>query len=187
MRINPKRPATDQRLRHKLSIWRIDVFVSPRARRMVRVCHAVKDLVPPRVLAALIRTWFNGWVTKGRFQVYGWESTCMWGCSCRDGDSLKHYSVCPVLARWRRSIGLMDGNSVESRRAAFMMLKKDIDDCPSRMAWGAMAVYSIYQTYNLLVHRPAPAAEAYNALKQGLREGARGHDRAEKILCTRCK
>ena len=59
------------RLRAKLEKWQLPLFPRLRAMRAVKLLERLPCLVPPRVLSAILRTWFNGWCTKRRFQQNG--------------------------------------------------------------------------------------------------------------------
>ena len=62
------RCCTEDRLRHKLERWDMPLFPRLRASRALQAAQRLSKLVPPRVVAAVIRTWFNGWCTRRRFQ-----------------------------------------------------------------------------------------------------------------------
>ena len=78
--------------RRKLDRWHIDVLPGRRVDRWIAGITAVKDLVPPRVLAAGIRAAFNGWPTSRRFQSAG---CCVLNCGT-GADSIEHYAYCRV-------------------------------------------------------------------------------------------
>ena len=51
------------------------------ARRVYKHLLHLKNLVPPRVCAAVLRTIWNGWCTERRFQRrWGESNVCMLGC-----------------------------------------------------------------------------------------------------------
>ena len=47
--------------------------------------------VPPAVISAVVRTFWNGWCTDRRFQRIG---TCKLGLPCQGDDSIEHYASC---------------------------------------------------------------------------------------------
>ena len=85
--LTPKVVEVDERLRHKLGVWDVTLYIGPRARKAASVARRLTTFVPPRVQAAVLRTWWNGWVTVRRVgQHHGLKSRCFWGCRCDDGD-----------------------------------------------------------------------------------------------------
>jgi hypothetical protein len=99
-------------------------------------------LVPPRVVATILRTWLNGWCTDGRFQVRG--SSCIWGCPLA-ADDLRHYSSC---CRLRECSGqaLQLPALVAGADAAedFLLLRPGADDPPQRLAAKARRLAAAY-------------------------------------------
>ena len=53
--------APEARMRAKLERWDLPLFPRLRAERAVAVTARLRKLAPPRVLAAVLRTWYNGW------------------------------------------------------------------------------------------------------------------------------
>ena len=68
--------APEVRLRSKLERWALPLYPRLRAARAAAVTARLSKLASPRVLAAVLRTWFNGWCTKLRFQCKG---SCVFG------------------------------------------------------------------------------------------------------------
>ena len=84
--------------------------------RAFAVMGAIKNEVPPRAKAALLRTWWNGWVTERRFQ--RGSKGCVMGC-CAE-DSIEHYAHCPIIGDFSsRGLGLDRG---ANRIADFLVL-----------------------------------------------------------------
>ena len=112
------------RLRRKLEKLQLSIFPGPAEFKIWEISNLLGVLTPPRVHAAALRSWLGGWTTLGRFQKSGWCSKCTWGCTCRSGDNLKHYMVCPVLARWRESrSGLPQGDTLEEKKVALSIIR----------------------------------------------------------------
>ena len=65
-----------------------------RAQRCRLVMQRLPKRTPPRVRAAMLRTWLNEWCTGRRFGVRG--GRCAFGCR-RGEDDVRHYVCCPVL------------------------------------------------------------------------------------------
>ena len=80
--------------RRRLARWRIGLPAAARPLRAQEILHLLRSALPPRVRAALVRTWFNGWCTGRRFQQ---RCACIFGCPAE--DSIEHYSLCPQLCR----------------------------------------------------------------------------------------
>ena len=82
------------RMRFKLERWNLPGFPGRTAERFVRALSQLKEHLPPRVCAAILRTAWNGWCTKRRFQSLG---ACVFGCGAfLQADSVEHYSGCRV-------------------------------------------------------------------------------------------
>lgn len=144
-------------------------------------------MFPSRVCSAVLRTWWNGWVTVRRVGRHrGLKSRCVGGCSCDDGGAIEQYSVCPVIARWRETTLDLTRihHSVTLRRTDVMLHGSPIDGSPSRLTKAALALAAVYQVHNLGLHSHLSAVDASQALNQSLREAARGHPFAERVLCT---
>ena len=177
----------DSRLRHKFDIWNLSIFTGPAARKALQVSSNLANRVPPRVFSAVLRTWWNGWVTVRRVaHRRDTSSCCLWGCRCDDGDSLEHYTVCPIIAQWRAdTLGLTRiRHSISLRRTNCMLLDSPIDDSPVRLVKAALALAAIYQVHNISLHSRLTPKDAYDALNQSLREAARGHPFSERIICS---
>ena len=86
------------RLRQRLSRYELTLFPRARTLRGLAVLPRLAKLVPPRVHAAVLRTWWNGWLTTRRYRAAGLPSgMCMFGCCGMLSDAIEHYSVCPVV------------------------------------------------------------------------------------------
>lgn len=98
----------------KLRRWR-DHHSLPgrRAHRCQLVMQRLPKRTPPRVRAALLRTWLNGWCTQRRFGVRG--THCLFGCRLGE-DDVRHYVACPRLWRFGcRRLGLADPGEASLR------------------------------------------------------------------------
>ena len=74
-----------QDMRRKVERWRTPQFPRVHAQRAVRALQALRTLVPPRVIAALIRSLWNGWVTSRRMQKATHDAGgCIFGCEAVD-------------------------------------------------------------------------------------------------------
>ena len=90
-------------MRTKLDRWKLTVLPAHRVLRAMQVMPALSGSVPPRILAAILRTWWNGWSTARRYQVRCTlpQHRCMLGCAAH--DSIEHYASCSVLADFAQS------------------------------------------------------------------------------------
>ena len=81
-------------LRQRLQRWAplLDTPIGIAARRGEIVIEKLKKEVPACVLAALVRSWFNGWCTARRFQQG--RGSCWLAEECAGEDSLEHYCRC---------------------------------------------------------------------------------------------
>ena len=81
-------------LRRRLDTWDLHTLEGHRVDRAVSILHRASHLVPPRVVAAYLRTICGGWMTSARF---GQPATpCRFGC-VHGTDSLAHIARRPVV------------------------------------------------------------------------------------------
>lgn len=174
------------RLRHKLQKWPLQLFPRLRAQRALQVLARLRSLVPPRVLAALMRTWYDGWCTRRRFQ--GRDSSCLFGCTCGD-DSVQHYCCCGALHDFAvRGMRLPPQESRADKALAFMLLEPASrlpDDVLARRALLLAAAYALHCHHRRRQGPLGAPAEVARALEQAAKEAARGHRRATACLDSR--
>ena len=84
--------SVELRFRQKLSRWGLAVPMGTLSRRAPVIFAKLKRLAPPRVVAAVFRTQWNGWCTARRFQQ---EGKCCVGCYENARDCIAHYAACP--------------------------------------------------------------------------------------------
>jgi len=126
---------------------------------------AVSRAVPPRVLAACLRSLWNGWVTARRFQGY---AACVFGCAAGE-DSIEHYSECPwVAAAAGRQLGLARPATQHSRLASFVLLEPPWNAAAAEeLQRRARLTCGVYLTHCWRRHAGACTPEACrNALRQ---------------------
>jgi hypothetical protein len=133
----------------RLQRWRLPLFPRIRAMRALRVLVRLRRLVPPRVLAAVLRTWFNGWCTKRRFQGKG---ECLFGCLSGE-DSIDHYMRCTRLHAYGQArLRLPRSDSHMDQGLTFMLLEATstvTDEVLTRRALLMAAAYRLHRR-----HRP---------------------------------
>ena len=110
---------------------------------MMEACQKLQRCTPPRVLAAMLRTWFNGWCTSRRFQRHG---TCIFGCSCE--DSIEHYAVCKVVAEFARRHLNLHHREATDKLADFILLDVPIKaESESRLVRRSVRTAAVYITF----------------------------------------
>ena len=161
----------------RLARWPLSLFPRLRADRALRILPALRALVAPRVLAALVRTHWNGWVTARRLQ-HTRGATCCFGCSAP--DSIEHYANCVHVSSFALSyLRLPRPVTPPQRMADFLAL-----DIPSPVAHSdvlllkTLRTATVYHVHNRWRHSAAPPQVTRGMLPQTLREMLRGHDRS---------
>jgi hypothetical protein len=175
-RVNP-----EARLRHKLDRWRLPLFPRIRAMRAARVLPRLRRLVPPRVLAAVLRTWFNGWCTKRRFQSKG---ECLFGCLLGE-DSIDHYMHCKNLHQHGQARLRLPGvEALGNRSLSFMLLDASASLTDSVLTCRALLLAAAYRLHCRLRHSGGLVDEAVRtrALDHAVKEAALGHKGAMQLL-----
>ena len=179
--------AVERRFRHKMQRWAIALFPRVRVRRCLAAMAVLRSSCPPRVCAAVWRTWWNGWVTSRRMQRgQGGLAGCAFGCvGCGAEDSIEHYASCQAVSQFAaRDLALERQQSPAARLAAFLVL--DVPSpCQDKVALTRRALLTavVYRTHCLVRHGAVPpGAAAREALRQSLRELVRGHAAAERAL-----
>ena len=141
--------------RRRLDRWQIPLLRGWRTRRAFEVAQRLNGMVPPRIIAAIIRTWFNGWCTARRFQR---RDLCIFGCQSQ--DSIEHYCCCPVVADFgRRHLNLEQG---EHPLEQFLLLSGSLKHCrPAKLACQSAWIAATYITHCRWTRRggPRPTAE----------------------------
>ena len=84
-------------LRRRLDRWNLTLLPGRRVSRAVLLLRGLGAAAPPRVGAAVLRTFCNDWITGRLMQR---ASSCILGCSV-GGDSIEHYAYCKGFAAFR--------------------------------------------------------------------------------------
>ena len=175
------RSCPEARFRKKLERWRLSIFPRIRAMRATRVVPRLRRLVPPRVAAAVLRTWFNGWCTKRRFQG---RSKCIFGCTYGE-DAVDHYMSCTCLYRHGTTrLLLPPAADFFDRGTSFMLLDSKAalpDDVLTKRALLLAAAYRLHCRYRREVGF-ADDEVRRRALDQAVKEAALGHAGAVRLL-----
>ncbi len=153
------------------------VFQHIRVSRAIGLLLQLRPLVPPKVLAALLRTWYGGWCTKRRFQQQG---GCHFGCPSGE-DSVQHYAACSRLHDFGgRRLHLPVETHPQEITLAFLLLIPTRDMDPEQLKRRALLVTAAYPVdCGIRRGRPYASCEVLDrALEQGLKEAALGHQMA---------
>ncbi len=149
--------------------------------RAAKVLPRLRLLVLLRVLAAVLRTWFNGWCTKRRFQGKG---DCLFGCPLGE-DSVDHYMCCSRLHMYGQArLRLPLAREFADRGLSFMLLEASSSLSDAMLTRRALLVAAAYRLH--CRHRraasPLDAASLSRALDQSVKESSLGHKSAMKHL-----
>ena len=113
------------RLRSKLEHWQLDMFPRVMGVRAARTIIAVGRRAPPRVAAAVLRTWFDGWCTQRRL---GADGPCIF-CRIDHADYMEHLPHCRIVRDCsQRSLGLPTPGTPRERNTDFLRLGADEGD-----------------------------------------------------------
>ena len=89
------------RIRHKLARWSLPGLPRAVADTFESRLRRLRELVPPRVVAAVFGTGWNRWCTARRFQQRASvRNVCRLGCGGAAEDSVEHYSRCAAVRRF---------------------------------------------------------------------------------------
>ena len=171
----------ETRLRQKLSKWSLPLFPRLRAMRAARLLPRLQRLAPPRVVSAVIRTWYNGWCTRRRFQQRG---QCIFGCSL-GADAVEHYICCSRLLRHgEQRLRLPPPTTFADRGVSFLLLEPRSNLPTDVLIRRALLLAAAYRLHCRLRHG-APIVDdevLQRALTQAVKESAVGHARATQAL-----
>ena len=169
---------TEAFLRHfrrRLERWAIALLPGRRVDRAVEVLQEVWRTTTPRILAALLRTMCNGWVTARRMQE---SRPCILLCG-RGHDSIEHYAHCHVSRTvTMRKLRLPDIAPPDRLQHLLGLGAATARDRTVR----AIALYALYSTHCALRHGHRSPVRMADLLLQLSREGVRGHAGATRML-----
>ena len=157
-------------MREKLSIWRVQLFPRLRATRALEVLKRLRRLVPPRVVAATLRTWFNGWCTARRFQG---RDSCLFGCRLGE-DSVHHYLRCGRLQDFGTArLRLPSEERPEARTLAALMLQPGSSMNDEMLTRRALLVAAAYRLH--CAHRRGRPFSDVEGLHRALEQAVKPH------------
>ena len=171
------------RLRTRFFRWRLTIFPRTCSTRASRVLARLARLVPPRVLAAVLRLWWNGWITPRRFQQA--ERSCLFCGQVESVDALEHIMCCRVVwafsGRFLRQ--LCPIGQAAHRRAAFLLIDHTAFQDDACLTLGAIRVAATYTIHNTLrTTAPSDPDTTVDMLAQAAKECVRGQGWASRCL-----
>ena len=171
------------RLRKRLDRFPSTTFPRIKTQRAMQVLTRLEKLVPPRVHASILRTWWNGWLTARRFQLTtSADRCCIFGCAGGGDDSLEHYASCAEVWKFsKKYLGrAAPPGPPTARREAFLLLQPRQED--RGLAQDALRVAAVYAVLNKVRNiQPPPSHETTREmLPQALKEACQGHPFATK-------
>lgn len=173
--------AAAERMRHKLERWRLPLFPRIQAARAMTVLARLRRLVPPRVTAAVLRTWYNGWCTTRRFQSH---SPCRFGCRLGE-DSVDHYMRCSRLHGVGKSaLRLQVSHDMGLRAVQFLLLEPAAALPDATLTRRALHLAAAYRLHCHCRREPPIISDDVlaRALGQAAKEAAMGHAKALQVL-----
>ena len=137
--------------------------------------------VPPRVIAAVFSTIWNRWTTHRRFQRRNLTSSqCLLGCGGQAEDSIEHYVNCTIVRAVAARFLNLKSHQVNLHTFVFC---NPAVTTPQDMTAAALLIYASYTAFNYQrCHVALRESDVYDAMVQWVREGARGHSNATKVL-----
>lgn len=147
-------------LRLRLDRWPLAVLRGHRVGRAVRVLEVLSRRSVPRVQAAMLRTWLNGWCTGRRFQQAG---QCRFRCGQR-ADSVEHYAACPVTRQLLAAH--LHGGGLAAPHTLDDFLCMTLHDAEDGVALRGAGVYAAYRLFNLLRTGGLPHNDLAGAFRQ---------------------
>ena len=148
-------------LRKKLGGWNADVLPGHRVQRSVEAMRRLPRKTPPRIKAAVLRSWLDGWCTKRRFGSRG--SKCMFGCEHGE-DALSHYTRCSkVWGFGCKHLHLDVPETPSGRTTAAMLWERG---CPKKRLIDLATMMAVaYRAHNKLRHWHGTTVNAEKILK----------------------
>ena len=145
--------------------------------KAVAYMRRLSKLVTPRVLAATLRTFCDGWRTHSRYQrsrpcrLFGLE----------DADNLAHIARCPRTWQWFEQHAKLSRPTLGSERDSFFCMSDGYDSffCSLLLEVSSddvvktrgLAMYALYMVYNGARHQRHSSEEMPDAFKEYFRRG----------------
>ena len=174
------------RVRYKLRRWKLsDIHSSARinsiawrTEKATWLLKLVGKYTPPRVQSAVFSTLWNRWTTARRYQVR--DKRCLLCDAGHSEDSIEHYSCCRIVREILARFLHMDQARFASLHT-FVLTHPDINSKESLVKI-ALLIYGVYRTTNAVRAHRVAGTNYFEAIKQAIKEGARGHSGSMLIL-----
>ena len=130
--------------------------------RVTKVCRVLEVLgrrASPKVQAAYLRTFCDGWCTRRRFQG---DAQCAFGCGA-GFDGLEHYARCTVVGQLFASSCNLIGHRDDDALDSFLILRDLHEEVVTARG---LALYALYRLYNGIRHGQFCPSEFRDAFKR---------------------
>lgn len=172
--------ARERRLRQKLDSHGLPPAGDKWARRADHTLDSLSGVGPPRLSAALMRTWYQGWCTNSRFQRAG---TCIWGC--RRPDDSRSYALCPTVWNFaQKALNLAIPRNEAKMETFYVIHKRWTKATRPELLCRAALVAAIYRARNSWRASGSAGVAPLGLLRQSLTESVRGHPAASAAVDT---
>ena len=171
----------EHRMRRKLHRWALPGFPRVQARRALAFLRTLRNRVPPRVWAAVLRALWNAWPTSRRLQGRGGLPRCIFDCAPDAQDSIEHYAFCRRLAALAEQALRLPQPAAGQRLADFLgVVEATVGDAGQIVR--AVRLAALYRLHCQACHgKLAIGRQACEAFPQACREVVRGCARGERI------
>jgi len=190
------KPHPLNRLRAKLDRWFESkgnmvgwALAGPPAHIVARVhkhMQKLPHLVAPRVCAAVLRSVFNGWCSRRRFQERDHpDNICVLGCGGGAEDCIEHYCRCPALLDTLKN--RLRVNLPIEKALSFWVMNEPCLDLDDMLVCSAIINYAGYMATNKFrnTKRASDHDTARNAINQFVTQSAIGHPATARFLDNR--
>ena len=166
----------EERHRKKQARWKLAVPPRHGATRALGLFKRLSTLVRPRVVASLLRTHWNGWCTRRRFQH---EGPCVFACSESAADSIEHYMYCPIFHELLRDfLHLPKFSDLQE----FLLLNHRLWS-DNRLSVSAVAVHALYTTFNhVRIHGPRSRPYLCDYMQRTCYHATSDHNKSQGAL-----
>ena len=155
----PSRGQAHRHLRRRLDRWPLAVLPGHRVDRATRILEVLGRRSVPRVQAALLRTWCNGWCTRRRFQQTG---QCRLRCGTPQ-DSIEHYAQCSVARQLL--LAHLHARGFDLPRTLDAFLCMTVHAVEDEIIARGTGLYAAYRLFNLLRAGGLPHADMAGAFR----------------------
>jgi hypothetical protein len=167
----------EDRLRAKLKRWKLTMVPRHSAERAKRLFQRLSALVPPRVMASMIRTLCNGWCTRRQFQEVG---SCVFACRASASDAIEHYAFCPMFRSLLERLHLP---AMQTLVEFFLLEHRLWSD--ARLGVAAVAIHALYTSFNYYRLNMGPRGEdCVEFMLRSCYHAVRTHARSAAFLAT---